>query len=55
MQSSMHLTHVVFSPNGEELLLSYSGEHVYLMDANCGITNNHHFYYQFKFYFLFAN
>ncbi|KMZ63696.1 hypothetical protein ZOSMA_3G01800 [Zostera marina] len=35
MQSSMHLTHVVFSPNGEELLLSYSGEHVYLMDANC--------------------
>ncbi|XP_073053050.1 protein ALTERED SEED GERMINATION 2 isoform X2 [Primulina eburnea] len=31
---SLHLTHVAFSPNGEEVLLSYSGEHVYLMDAN---------------------
>ncbi|XP_073143656.1 protein ALTERED SEED GERMINATION 2 isoform X4 [Henckelia pumila] len=31
---SFHLTHVTFSPNGEEVLLSYSGEHVYLMDAN---------------------
>ncbi|KZV43363.1 WD and tetratricopeptide repeats protein 1 [Dorcoceras hygrometricum] len=31
---SLHLTHVTFSPNGEEILLSYSGEHVYLMDAN---------------------
>ncbi|CAA0809143.1 transducin family protein / WD-40 repeat family protein, partial [Striga hermonthica] len=32
--SSVHLTHVTFSPNGEEVLLSYSGEHVYLMDVN---------------------
>ncbi|XP_039010267.1 WD and tetratricopeptide repeats protein 1-like isoform X3 [Hibiscus syriacus] len=32
--SSLHLTHVTFSPNGEEVLLSYSGEHVYLMDIN---------------------
>ncbi|XVE60569.1 hypothetical protein DITRI_Ditri05aG0139200 [Diplodiscus trichospermus] len=31
---SLHLTHVTFSPNGEEVLLSYSGEHVYLMDVN---------------------
>lgn len=35
-RSSMHLTHVAFSPNGEEVLLSYSGEHVYLMDVNPG-------------------
>ncbi|KAL6527287.1 hypothetical protein OROGR_016377 [Orobanche gracilis] len=33
-RSSVHLTHVTFSPNGEEVLLSYSGEHVYLMDVN---------------------
>ncbi|XP_039070107.1 WD and tetratricopeptide repeats protein 1-like isoform X1 [Hibiscus syriacus] len=33
-RSSLHLTHVTFSPNGEEVLLSYSGEHVYLMDIN---------------------
>ncbi|KAL8487841.1 hypothetical protein ACS0TY_024235 [Phlomoides rotata] len=33
-RSSLHLTHVTFSPNGEEILLSYSGEHVYLMDIN---------------------
>ncbi|XP_057773219.1 LOW QUALITY PROTEIN: protein ALTERED SEED GERMINATION 2 [Salvia miltiorrhiza] len=32
--SSLHPTHVTFSPNGEEVLLSYSGEHVYLMDIN---------------------
>ncbi|XP_011622171.1 WD and tetratricopeptide repeats protein 1 isoform X1 [Amborella trichopoda] len=32
----LHLTHVTFSPNGEEVLLSYSGEHVYLMDVNVG-------------------
>lgn len=32
--SSLHLTHVTFSPTGEEVLLSYSGEHVYLMDLN---------------------
>nr|GMD99564.1 WD and tetratricopeptide repeats protein 1 isoform X1 [Ipomoea batatas] len=32
-RSSLHLTHVAFSPNGEEVLLSYSGEHVYLMDV----------------------
>eukprot|EP01018_Ginkgo_biloba_P005706 Gb_12284 [translate_table: standard] len=31
---SLHLTHVTFSPNGQEVLLSYSGEHVYLMDVN---------------------
>ncbi|KAG2692462.1 hypothetical protein I3843_08G054500 [Carya illinoinensis] len=31
---SLHLTHVTFSPTGEEVLLSYSGEHVYLMDVN---------------------
>ncbi|PSS31598.1 WD and tetratricopeptide repeats protein [Actinidia chinensis var. chinensis] len=33
-RSTLHLTHVAFSPNGEEVLLSYSGEHVYLMDVN---------------------
>uniref|UniRef100_A0A2N9I9X6 Anaphase-promoting complex subunit 4 WD40 domain-containing protein n=1 Tax=Fagus sylvatica TaxID=28930 RepID=A0A2N9I9X6_FAGSY len=33
-RQSLHLTHVTFSPNGEEVLLSYSGEHVYLMDVN---------------------
>ncbi|XWS21435.1 hypothetical protein CRYUN_Cryun30bG0054400 [Craigia yunnanensis] len=33
-RSSFHLTHVTFSPNGEAVLLSYSGEHVYLMDVN---------------------
>lgn len=31
---SLHLTHVAFSPDGEEVLLNYSGEHVYLMDVN---------------------
>ncbi|XP_019438517.1 PREDICTED: WD and tetratricopeptide repeats protein 1 [Lupinus angustifolius] len=31
---SVHLTHVAFSPDGYEVLLSYSGEHVYLMDVN---------------------
>ncbi|KAF7829989.1 WD and tetratricopeptide repeats protein 1 [Senna tora] len=31
---SLHLTHVTFSPDGEEVLLSYSGEHVYLMNVN---------------------
>lgn len=36
-RSSLHLTHVTFSPNGEEVLLSYSGEHVYLMDVNHGM------------------
>ncbi|KAG6541712.1 hypothetical protein Mapa_016977 [Marchantia paleacea] len=35
-RSSLHLTHVTFSPSGEEVLLSYSGEHVYLMDAFTG-------------------
>lgn len=34
-RSGLHLTHVTFSPNGLEVLLSYSGEHVYLMDVNC--------------------
>ncbi|CAK7347224.1 unnamed protein product [Dovyalis caffra] len=33
-RSSLHLTHVTFSPNGDEVLLSYSGEHVYLMNVN---------------------
>ncbi|KAF3665899.1 WD and tetratricopeptide repeat protein, putative isoform 4 [Capsicum annuum] len=33
-RSNLHMTHVAFSPNGEEVLLSYSGEHVYLMDVN---------------------
>lgn len=39
-RSSLHLTHVTFSPNGEEVLISYSAEHVYLMDVNhaCGST-----------------
>ncbi|RDX91704.1 WD and tetratricopeptide repeats protein 1, partial [Mucuna pruriens] len=31
---SLHLTHVTFSPDGQEVLLSYSGEHVYLMNVN---------------------
>nr|GEV41649.1 hypothetical protein [Tanacetum cinerariifolium] len=35
----LHLTHVTFSPNGEEILLNYSGEHVYLMDVNPGQTS----------------
>lgn len=39
VRSSLHLTHVAFSPNGEEVLLSYSGEHVYLMDVDHGILN----------------
>uniref|UniRef100_A0A7N0UM05 WD and tetratricopeptide repeats protein 1 n=1 Tax=Kalanchoe fedtschenkoi TaxID=63787 RepID=A0A7N0UM05_KALFE len=30
---SLHLTHVAFSPNSEEVLLNYSGEHIYLMDV----------------------
>ncbi|TVU48147.1 hypothetical protein EJB05_07773 [Eragrostis curvula] len=30
----LHLTHVGFSPNGKEVLLSYSGEHVYLFDVD---------------------
>lgn len=38
-QSSLHLTHVTFSPNGEEILISYSGEHVYLMDLKQGSEN----------------
>lgn len=37
VRQGLHLTHVTFSPNGEEILLSYSGEHVYLMDVNPGI------------------
>lgn len=35
-RSRLHLTHVTFSPDGEEILMSYSGEHVYLMDLNQG-------------------
>ncbi|GAA0158460.1 ubiquitin-protein ligase [Lithospermum erythrorhizon] len=35
-RSSLHLTHVAFSPNGEEVLLNYGAEHVYLMDTNPG-------------------
>lgn len=38
-RSGLHLTHVTFSPNGQEVLLSYSGEHVYLFDANNGREN----------------
>ncbi|PNY10958.1 WD and tetratricopeptide repeats protein 1-like, partial [Trifolium pratense] len=34
---SLHLTHVTFSPDGSEVLLSYSGEHVYLMNVNNGV------------------
>ncbi|CAN1340812.1 Protein ALTERED SEED GERMINATION 2 [Linum perenne] len=33
-RSSLHLTHVAFSPSGDEVLVSYSGEHVYLMNVN---------------------
>ncbi|CAI7797754.1 unnamed protein product, partial [Closterium sp. NIES-54] len=33
-RSGLHLTHVAFSANGEEALLSYSGEHVYLFDLD---------------------
>ncbi|KAJ3673715.1 hypothetical protein LUZ60_005707 [Juncus effusus] len=39
-KSSLHLTHVGFSPNGEEVLMSYSGEHVYLMDVNADGNEN---------------
>ncbi|XP_021743634.1 WD and tetratricopeptide repeats protein 1-like isoform X1 [Chenopodium quinoa] len=39
-RSSLHLTHVTFSPNGEEVLTSYSGEHVYLMDLKQGGVNS---------------
>ncbi|XP_010453127.1 PREDICTED: WD and tetratricopeptide repeats protein 1 [Camelina sativa] len=35
-RTNLHLTHVTFSPNGEEVLLSYSGEHAYLMNVNNG-------------------
>ncbi|KAL8162383.1 hypothetical protein V2J09_013872 [Rumex salicifolius] len=37
---SLHLTHVTFSPCGEEVLISYSGEHVYLFDINQGIRSS---------------
>ncbi|XAR62100.1 hypothetical protein NMG60_11016717 [Bertholletia excelsa] len=37
--SSLHLTHVTFSPNGQEVLLSYSGELVYLMDVDLARGN----------------
>ncbi|XP_062210151.1 protein ALTERED SEED GERMINATION 2-like isoform X1 [Phragmites australis] len=30
----LHLTHVAFSPNGKEVLSSYSSEHVYLFDID---------------------
>ncbi|KAJ4828567.1 hypothetical protein Tsubulata_029452 [Turnera subulata] len=33
-RSGLHLTHVAFSPSGDEVLMSYSGEHVYLMNVN---------------------
>ncbi|KAL5714321.1 Protein ALTERED SEED GERMINATION 2 [Ranunculus cassubicifolius] len=39
VRSSLHLTHVTFCPDGKEVLLSYSGEHVYLMDVNLGSNN----------------
>ncbi|ESW12792.1 hypothetical protein PHAVU_008G143100 [Phaseolus vulgaris] len=31
---SLHLTHVAFSPDGNEVLLNYIGEHAYLMNVN---------------------
>ncbi|XP_012067963.1 WD and tetratricopeptide repeats protein 1 isoform X2 [Jatropha curcas] len=34
VRSGLHLTHVGFSPSGDEVLVSYSGEHVYLMNVN---------------------
>ncbi|KAK9067807.1 hypothetical protein SSX86_011918 [Deinandra increscens subsp. villosa] len=33
-RQGLHLTHVKFSPYGDEILLNYSSEHVYLMDVN---------------------
>ncbi|KAG2554212.1 hypothetical protein PVAP13_9KG648500 [Panicum virgatum] len=36
----LHLTHVAFSPNGKEVLLSYSGEHVYLFDVDTDSTSS---------------
>ncbi|KAJ4796571.1 hypothetical protein LUZ62_047817 [Rhynchospora pubera] len=39
-KSSLHLTHVAFSPDGDEVLLSYSGEHVYLMDVTSDGSKN---------------
>jgi WD and tetratricopeptide repeat-containing protein 1 len=36
----LHLTHVAFSPNGKEVLLSYSGEHVYLFDVDLENTSS---------------
>ncbi|XP_057533698.1 protein ALTERED SEED GERMINATION 2 isoform X2 [Amaranthus tricolor] len=38
-RSRLHLTHVTFSLDGDEILMSYSGEHVYLMDLNQGSGN----------------
>jgi hypothetical protein len=55
----LHLTHVAFSPDGKEVLLSYSGEHVYLFDVDPGmigwiplfililiISLSHYFFFQ---------
>uniref|UniRef100_A0A0D9VQH6 Anaphase-promoting complex subunit 4 WD40 domain-containing protein n=1 Tax=Leersia perrieri TaxID=77586 RepID=A0A0D9VQH6_9ORYZ len=39
-KSNLHLTHVAFSPNGKEVLLSYSGEHVYLFDVDLENTSS---------------
>ena len=36
---SLHLTHVTFSPDGHKVLLSYSGEHAYLMNVNHAVVN----------------
>ncbi|KAG6784323.1 hypothetical protein POTOM_010014 [Populus tomentosa] len=44
--SSLHLTHVTFSPNGDEVLLSYSGEHVYLMNVNYSKLHRLCLYYE---------
>ena len=40
-KSNLHLTHVAFSPDGKEVLLSYSGEHVYLFDVDPGMIGLH--------------
>ncbi|KAL8159238.1 LOW QUALITY PROTEIN: hypothetical protein V2J09_000775 [Rumex salicifolius] len=37
--SNLHVTHVGFSPNGEEVVISYIGEHVYLFDVNQGASS----------------
>ena len=38
-RSNLHITHVAFSPDGDEALVSYSGEHVYLFDLHRGTAD----------------